>query len=206
MPTFYERLVLPRLLDFAMRQKPIMRQRAKVVPLARGRVLEIGLGSGLNLAFYDKGKLEKLFGLEPSAELRAIAAGRAREASLDVEFVGLRGEEIPLDDASVDSVVITYTLCTIPDVDRALREMRRVLRPQGELLFSEHGRAPDAGVRRWQDRLNPLWRRIAGGCNLNRPIDELLRDASFTLGQLDSMYLPGPRPLTFNYWGSARPA
>jgi ubiquinone/menaquinone biosynthesis C-methylase UbiE len=205
MASLYERFVLPRLLDLAMRQKPIMKQRAKVVPLAHGRVLEIGLGTGLNLAFYDRGKLEKLYGLEPSPELRDVAARRARETGLEIEFVGLRGEEIPLDDASVDTVVTTYTMCTIPDLERALGEMRRVLRTGGALLFSEHGRAPDAGVVRWQDRLNPLWRRIAGGCNLNRPIGDLLRDNAFAVDRLDTMYLPGPRPLTFNYWGTARP-
>ncbi|HZR82378.1 MAG TPA: class I SAM-dependent methyltransferase [Candidatus Binatia bacterium] len=203
MPSLYERYLLPRILDFAMRQKPIMRQRDKVVPLARGRVLEIGMGSGLNLAYYDRGKLEKLWGLEPSPELRAVAERRAREAGVSVEFVGLTGESIPLDDASVDTVVTTYTLCTIPDAERALLEMRRVLRPAGQLLFSEHGLAPDAPVARWQDRLNPLWRRIAGGCNLNRPIDELVRGAGFAIDPIDTMYLPGPRPFTFNYWGTA---
>ena len=200
---FYDRYVLPRMLDFAMRQPPIMKQREKVVPLATGRVLEIGLGSGLNLAYYDSSKLERLFGLEPSEELRAIAAERAREAGVDVEFVGLRGEEIPMDDASVDTVVITYTMCTIPDVKTALAEMRRVLRPRGRMLFTEHGVAPDASVARWQDRINGVWGKIAGGCNLNRDIPALIDEAGFVSESLETMYLPGPRPMTFNYWGSA---
>ena len=199
----YDRFILPRVLDFAMRQEPIMRQRRKVVPQAVGTILEIGLGSGLNLAVYDQSKVVKLYGLEPSKELRERASERAREAGVEVEFVGLTGESIPLEDGCIDTVVSTYTLCTIPDVARALMEMHRVLRPGGQLLFSEHGRAPDASVRVWQDRLNPIWRPIGGGCNLNRPIDELIRSAGFTLEGLETRYLPGPRPMTFNYWGAA---
>lgn len=206
MASLYERWILPRLLDFAMRQEPIARQRAKVVPRARGRVLEIGIGSGLNLPFYDRSRVEALVGIEPAAELRALATVRARESGLDCRLLDASAEDIPLDDRSVDTVVTTYTLCTIPDAPRALAEMRRVLRPGGELLFSEHGRAPDASVRRWQDRLNPLWRRIGGGCNLNRQIDALVRDAGFSIAGVDSMYVPGPRPMTFTTWGAATPA
>jgi ubiquinone/menaquinone biosynthesis C-methylase UbiE len=202
----YERFLLPKVLDFAMRQEPIARQRAKVVPLATGRVLEIGIGSGLNLSFYDRAKLAKLWGLDPSLELQKVARKRAAEAGIDVEFLALSGEAIPLDDASVDTVVTTYTLCTIPDAPRALGEMRRVLRPGGQLLFSEHGRAPDASVVRWQDRLNPVWKKIGGGCNLNRPMAELIGDAGFAVRSLQTMYLPGPRPMTFTYWGSAERA
>lgn len=199
----YDRFVLPRLLDFAMRQKPIAMQRQKVVPEASGRVLEIGIGSGLNLAFYDRGRVAKLWGLEPSEELRRIAGERARAAGMEVEFLGLPGEQIPLDDASVDTVVTTYTLCTIPGVERALGEMRRVLVPGGTMLFSEHGRAPDADVARWQDRLDRVWGYVAGGCHLNRPIAQLIRDAGFRMSALDSMYVPGPRPFTYTYWGRA---
>ena len=156
---FYDRHVLPKLLDFAMRQKPIMLQRGKVVPMAQGRVLEIGIGSGLNLEFYDRARVEKLWGLDPSEELRRLARERAHTAGIDVEFLGLPSEQIPLADASVDTVLTTYTLCTIPDVARALTEMRRVLRPGGVLVFSEHGRAPDSNVARWQDRLDGVWGR-----------------------------------------------
>jgi ubiquinone/menaquinone biosynthesis C-methylase UbiE len=199
----YDRYILPRVIDLAMRQEPVMRQRRKVVPQASGRVLEIGIGSGLNLAFYDRARVTKLWGLEPSEELRRVARDRAREAGLEVEFLGLPGESIPLEDASVDTVVTTYTLCTIPGVAQALHEMRRVLVPGGALLFSEHGRAPDPGVVRWQDRLNRAWGWIGGGCNLNRPIADLIRGAGFDLADLETMYLPGPRPMTYTYWGRA---
>lgn len=202
----YGRYVLPKLLDFAMRQKPIMMQREKVVPQARGRVLEIGVGSGLNLGFYDRTKVERLWGLDPSEELRRIARERAHAAGIDVEFVGLPSEQIPLDDESVDTVVTTYTLCTIPDVARALGEMRRVLAPGGTLIFSEHGRAPDPGVARWQDRLDRVWGHVAGGCHLNRAIAELIREAGFQIASLETMYLPGPRPFTYTSWGRAQRA
>lgn len=201
---FYDRWVLPRMLDFAMRQKPISMQRQKVVPQAAGRVLEIGIGSGLNLAFYDRGRVAKLWGLEPSEELRRVARERAKAAGMDVEFLGLPGEQIPLEDASVDTVVTTYTLCTIPGVERALDEMRRVLVPGGSMLFSEHGRAPDVDVARWQDRLDPFWGHVSGGCHLNRAIPDLIRGAGFRMTALDTMYVPGPRPFTYTYWGRAQ--
>jgi ubiquinone/menaquinone biosynthesis C-methylase UbiE len=199
----YAKYIWPAILDRVMRQEPVRRQREKIVPRARGRVLEIGVGSGLNLAHYDRAKVDKLSGLDPSLDLQRLARRRAEAAGIDVEFLTVSGEEIPLEDASVDTIVITYTMCSIPDVDRALKEMHRVLRPAGSLLFSEHGRAPDEGVVRWQDRLNPLWRRISGGCNMNRAIPDLLGAAGFKLAELDSLYLPGPRLLTFTYWGAA---
>ncbi len=199
----YEHWVLPKMLDFAMRQPPIMKQRQKVVPLASGRVLEIGMGSGLNLAFYDQGKVEKLWGLEPSTELRELASERARDADIDVEFVGLTGEEIPMDTAQCDSVVVTYTLCTIPDAVRALGEMRRVLKPGGRVIFTEHGRAPDQSVRTWQNRINGMWGKISGGCNLNRDVPQMIEDGGLKIETIETMYLPGPRPMTFNYWGTA---
>jgi len=199
----YDRYVLPKVLDFAMRQKPITLQRQKVVPQARGRVLEIGIGSGLNLGFYDRTQVQKLWGLDPSEELRRLARERARAANIDVDFLGLPSEQIPLEDASIDTVVSTYTLCTIPDVARALGEMRRVLAPDGVLLFSEHGRAPDASVERWQNRLDRVWGKIAGGCHLNRSVADLIRDAGFRIDTLDTMYLPGPRPFTYTFWGRA---
>lgn len=199
----YARHVLPRLLEWAMNDRPIMRQRAKVVPLAHGRVLEVGVGSGLNLAFYDKSKVEKVIGLDPSMELNVLARRRAAEAGLDVDWLGLSSEQIPLPDRSIDSIVITYTMCSIPDVASALLEMHRVLKPGASMYFSEHGAAPDASVRRWQDRINPLWGRIAGGCNVNRDVRGMLRRAGFELAEVESLYLPGPRPLAFNTWGRA---
>jgi len=199
----YAKYIFPAILDRVMRQEPVRRQREKVVPRARGRVLEIGVGSGLNLAFYDRAKVDRLVGLDPSLDLQRLARRRAETAAIEMEFIPVSSEEIPLEDASVDTVVITYTMCSILDVERALHEMHRVLRPEGSLLFSEHGRAPDAGVVRWQDRVNPIWRRISGGCNINRAIPDLLGAAGFRLAELDSMYLPGPRLLTFTYWGMA---
>lgn len=199
----YERYLLPPLLNYAMQQKPITYQRKKVVPMAEGRVLEIGIGSGLNLAHYEPGKVEKVWGLDPSAELRVMAEKNAAEVPFDVEFIGLEAEEIPLEDKSMDTVLVTYTLCTIPEVVRALKGMRRVLKPGGKLVFSEHGRAPDESVRKWQNRLNPIWNKIGGGCHLNRAIPDLITEGGFKLDKVDTMYLPGPRPMTFNYWGTA---
>ena len=202
----YDRYLLPYLIDFACGIEPVQRQRAKIVPRAQGRVLEIGIGTGRNLAFYDKAKLQKLCGLDPAAQMHRLARKRMRQAGLEVELIGLPAEQIPLPDASFDTVLITYTLCTIPDAVAALREMRRVLAPGGTLLFCEHGAAPDPGVRRWQDRINPLWKPIAGGCHLNRDIPALLREGGFRIDELETMYLPGPRPMTYNYWGSAAAA
>lgn len=201
--SFYERRILPKLVHWACSQRPNMRQREKVVPLAKGDVLEIGVGSGLNLRYYDTGKVRKVWGLEPSPEMTRLAEEAERPADLDIEFIDLPGEEIPLDDSSVDTVLVTYTLCTIPDVGGALEQMARVLREGGELVFCEHGAAPDDSVRRWQDRVNPLWRRVAGGCHLNRPIPQLIEGAGFEITSVETMYLPGWRPGTFNYWGRA---
>lgn len=200
---FYATYVFPKILDLVMRQEPIRRQREKIVPRAYGRVLEVGVGSGLNLPHYDRGKLAALYGLDPSLELQRLARERADAAGVPIQFLPVSGEQIPLADASVDSIVITYTMCSIPDVGAALFEMHRVLRPGGELFFSEHGRAPDTGVVRWQDRLNPLWRRLSGGCNLNRAIPDLLGAAGFSLPELSTLYLPGPRLMTYTYWGTA---
>ena len=159
---FYSKYVLPRVVDFSCSTKPCMRQREKVVPLASGEVLEIGVGSGLNFPFYDASHVTRLWGLEPSPEMRQLAGDAVQSLPFKFEFIDLPGEEIPLDANSVDTVLITYTLCTIPDTEPALRGMARVLRPGGKLIFCEHGAAPDASVRRWQERLNPAWSRIGG--------------------------------------------
>ena len=191
----------------AMKDKPIGRQRGKLVPEASGRVLEIGLGSGRNLPYYDADKVQELIGVEPSLELAARADKLAQQAGLEkkLKVLPTGAEEMPLEDKSVDTVVMTYTLCSVLEVDRALAEIMRVMKPSARLLFSEHGRAPDSGVRRWQNALNPLWKRIAGGCHLNRDIPGLLRKAGFRLEGLEELYLPGPRPLRYNYLGVARP-
>ena len=202
---FYDKHILPRFINCACGAPPIMKQRQKVVPRASGTVLEIGIGTGLNLPFYDAARVDRLIGLDPSEESWALAGERAAHLDFDVEFIGLPGEEIPLETASVDTVLVTYALCTIPDPVSALQGMARVLRPGGELIFCEHGKAPDAGVRKWQDRINPFWQRIAGGCNLNRDIPALLGAGGFKVDEMDQMYLPkSPRFASFNYWGSAR--
>lgn len=201
---FYDRHILPRLLDAAMSTKPITYQRRKVVPRAQGRVLEIGFGAGHNLPFYDPAKVEKLWALEPSDEMRTRAKERVAATSIPFEFLGLSGEQIPLDNESADSILITYTMCTIPDVAKALTEMRRVLKPAGKMIFCEHGMAPDENTARWQKRLTPVWVPLCGGCHLNRPIPNLIRDAGFRVDDMETMYLPGtPRFAGFNYWGSA---
>ena len=201
---FYENHILPRFIDFACDQEPVAKQRQKVVPLAEGRVLEVGMGSGLNIPFYDPSRVEMVWGLEPSEGMRRRAQPRMSQAPFPIEWLGLPGEEIPLDDDSADSVLLTYTLCTIPDFRTALGQMRRVLKPGGRLLFSEHGAAPDAGVRKWQDRINPVWKKFSGGCNINRDVPKVLAEAGFELQELDSMYLPGPLKIAaFQYWGYA---
>lgn len=202
--SFYDRYVLPRLTNLACGTKPTRRQRDKIVHRAYGDVLEIGFGSGLNLAHYDNEKVRKVFGLEPAEGMRALARTRIEASNLDVELIDLPGEEIPLDDNSVDSVLVTYTLCTIPDAVAALRGMRRVLKPRGHLFFCEHGKAPDASVQQWQQRINPVWRRFAGGCNMDRDIPTLLQEGGFTIEDDNRMYIPGLRVLSYNYWGSAR--
>lgn len=204
--SWYDRRVLPWLIDFACGIKPVRRQRRKVVPQAQGRVLEIGIGTGLNLEHYDKARVRAIVGLDPGLEMHRLARKRVAQAGIPVELVGLSAEKIPFDAGTFDTVVVTYSLCTIPDPVAALREMRRVLKPGGRLLYCEHGRAPDESVRRWQDRLTPMWSKLAGGCHLNRDIPALLREAGFASDDLETLYLPGPRPLTFNYWGTARPA
>lgn len=201
----YSRYILPKVVHFTCGLKPSMRQREKVVPRARGRVLEVGIGSGLNLPFYNPANVTKVWGLDPSPEMTHMAERIARAVRFDVEFISLPGDEIPLADDSVDTVLVTYTLCTIPETILALRQMRRVLRSDGELIFCEHGAAPDANVRRWQNRLTPLWRRLGGGCHLNRPIPALIEAGGFRITSLDTMYIPGWRPASFNYWGTAVP-
>lgn len=202
--SFYEDHCLPHLINLACNIKPVRKQREKVVPLAEGRVLEVGMGPGLNIPFYDPARVEFVWGLEPAEAMRKKAAPMLAKAPFDVEWLGLPGEEIPLDDDSADTVLLTYTLCTIPDWLCALGQMRRVLKPSGKLVFCEHGRAPDAGVRKWQGRLNPIWNKLAGGCHLNRPIPDLLGAAGFEIQTMESAYIPGPRIAAFNYWGVAR--
>jgi len=202
----YNRYILPRAVHLACSGRTQARQRGKVVPRARGRVLEIGIGSGLNLPFYDAARVSKVWGFDPSPQMRAMAEKVARDVPVDVEFVGLAGHEVPLETASVDTVVVTYTLCSIPEPEPALREAARVLKPGGELLFCEHGEAPDESVRRWQRRLTPIWSRFGGGCQLGRPIPAIIERGGFRLTALESAYLPGWPFASFTYWGAATPA
>lgn len=202
--SFYEDRVLPKLINCTCGSKTVRKQREKIVHRARGDVLEIGFGGGLNLPYYDRGNVRKVFGLEPSEGMRRSAEPVIEASDIDVELIDLPGEEIPLDDNAVDSVLVTYTLCTIPDAPAALQGMRRVLKPGGRLFFCEHGRAPDKPVHRWQNRLNGIWRVFSGGCNINRDIPALIQQAGFTIEDDNRMYIPGIRALSYNFWGAAR--
>jgi len=199
----YERYLLPTLVHRTCSGTTSLRQRAKVVPLAQGDVLEVGFGSGLNLPFYDPAKVTKVWGLDPSAELWRMASRAVKDAAFEVEMVPARGENIPLESGRFDTAVMTYTLCTIPDPGRGLREVARVLKPGGRLLFCEHGVAPDAGVRRWQRRLTPLWRRVSGGCHLDRDVPALLQSAGFEVTEMEAAYLPGWSVAGYQYRGAA---
>ncbi len=200
---FYEKFVLPRLINLAMQNTVTTAERARFAPLASGTVLEVGAGSGLNIPFYAR-EVRQLYALDPSLELWRLALKRVARASFPVEFIQSSAESIPFDDETIDTVVTTWTLCTIPDPLKALTEMKRVLKPPGRLLFIEHGRSPDSRVVAWQDRLTPLWRRIAGGCHLNRRIDELILTAGFGIDLLETGYTQGPKPLVYLYRGLAR--
>jgi ubiquinone/menaquinone biosynthesis C-methylase UbiE len=200
---FYDRHIFPRLLDLAMRNKEVVRYRAAVVPRALGTALEVGVGSGLNLPFYGSA-VRRLYAVEPDDKLLGMARNNARSAAFPVEFLAHAGESLPLEDSCVDTVVTTFTLCTIADVQAALREMKRVLKPDGLLLFAEHGLAPDPSVQRWQNRLNPVWKRWAGGCNLDRRMDDLIVQAGFDFLDLSKGYAKGPRAMSYVYSGAAR--
>jgi ubiquinone/menaquinone biosynthesis C-methylase UbiE len=201
---FYQRHVLPCLTHLAMSQGQLLPLRQHVVAAAEGRVLEIGVGSGLNFPHYGTG-VGSVIGLEPSAQLLRMARPRAKVAAVPITLLDASAEAIPLDTGSIDTVVTTWTLCTIPNASAALAEMRRVLRPGGALLFVEHGRAPEAGVARWQDRLDPFWSYLAGGCHLNRTMDDLVAAAGFRIEALENPRLSGPRTHTYLYEGRARP-
>ncbi|CAM3946570.1 class I SAM-dependent methyltransferase [Ectopseudomonas alcaliphila] len=199
----YDRHVLPHLIDFACGMGAVMKARSQIVPLAKGRVLEIGIGTGLNLSFYDPQRVDLVVGVDPSADMQHLARDRAARCQVPVEMIALELGQIQAEDASFDDIVCTFTLCTIPDAVAALGEMRRVLKPGGRLLFCEHGLAPDLPVVRWQRRLTPLWKPLAGGCHLDRDIPALITAGGFHIRQLDTGYLKGPRPMTHVYRGWA---
>ena len=200
---FYDRHIMPRVVDFACGMKPITYQRRLVVPAAEGVVLEIGIGSGLNLPFYQPAKVTKLIGVDPDDHLWARSRKRRAASPIPIERIGLSGEEIPLEAKTADTVVVTYALCTIPDPVQALKEMARVLKPGGKLIFSEHGEAPEPNIQKWQERIKPYWMKIAGGCRPGRPILDLLTQGGWREEHFEQGYIPGPKPLTYNYWGTA---
>jgi ubiquinone/menaquinone biosynthesis C-methylase UbiE len=201
---FYQERVLPWLVHLSMRQRRLAPYRSRVVSSATGRVLEVGIGSGLNLPFYGN-TVAEIIGLEPSPKLLDMAAAAPRKSQIPLRLIEGTAEAIPIEEKSVDAVVTTWTMCSIPEIQSALHEMRRVLRPDGHLLFVEHGRAPEPGVRWWQDHLPPAWKLLSGGCHLNRAIEELIESAGFRIERLDRGYMQGPKLMTFMYEGSARP-
>lgn len=201
---FYARRVLPHIINMAMKNKDATRLREAWIPQARGEVLEVGIGSGLNLPFYSA-EVQRVYGVEPSLALQEMARKRAATGRINIDFLSQSAEEpLPLPDQSIDTIVMTWTLCSIPNAPKALGQMKRVLKSDGRLLFIEHGRAPDLGVVVWQDRLTPVWKRIGAGCHLNRKIDELIAASGFEIGELRTCYLPGPRPMTYTYQGFAQ--
>ncbi len=200
----YQRFVLPKLINSAMKAPPMTRIRGELVPQARGRVLEVGIGSGLNLPFYDSAV--NVTGLDPSTELQVYARETAAISGLDVHFIADSCENIPTENSAFDTVVVTWSLCSIPEPEQALAEIRRVLKPGGSLIFAEHGLAPHPEVARWQHRLNPVWGMIGGGCHLNRKIDHLIQQAGFRFESLTEGYVEGPKFAAYMYRGIARPA
>ena len=200
----YEKFVLPKVLDVCCSTKPITYQRNKIVPNAEGTILEIGIGSGLNIPYYQKSNIKKIYGLDPSPELCEMAKKAAHNNEIKIDFLIEGAEEIKLPSQSIDTVLITYTLCSIPNPNDALKEMKRVLKHDGKILFCEHGAAPDLNVFKWQNRINPLWGKLFGGCNINRDIPSIILNSGFKINKLEQMYLPStPKIVGYNYWGSA---
>ena len=198
----YDKYILPKFLNCACGSKPINYQRQKVVPLAKGKVLDIGIGSGLNIPFYNSDKIDKVIGIDPSHELIDLAKELANDSKASIELVIGSAESIPYPDNFFDTVLVTYTMCTIPNVAIANKEMWRVLKDDGRLIFCEHGLAPDKKISKWQNRIDPFWGKIAGGCHLNRDIQKLITDAGFSFESLDKMYIPStPKFTGYNYWG-----
>ena len=203
--SLYNKYILPKFLNCACGSKPINYQRQKIVPLAKGKVLDIGIGSGLNIPFYNSDKIDKVIGIDPSHELIELAKELANDSKASIDFVIGSAESIPYPDNFFDTVLVTYTMCTIPNVAIANKEMWRVLKDDGRLIFCEHGLAPDKKISKWQNRIDPFWGKIAGGCHLNRDIQKLITDAGFSFESLDKMYLPStPKFAGYNYWGVSK--
>ena len=203
--SWYEKFFLPKVCDKCCSTKPINYQRNKVVPLAKGIVLEIGIGSGLNIPFYNKNNIEKIIGLDPSEELNFLAKKVAKKNNIEIDFIISGAEDIALPDNSIDTILITYTLCTIPDLDNSMAEIKRVLKSDGKFIFCEHGIAPDQNIVKWQTRINPIWKALMGGCNINRNIPKIISDGGFDITNISEMYLPStPKIVGYNYWGIAQ--
>ena len=200
--SLYNKYILPKFLNCACGSKPINYQRQKVVPLAKGKVLDVGIGSGLNIPFYNSDKIDQVIGIDPSHELIELAKELANDSKASIDLVIGSAESIPYPDNFFDTVLVTYTMCTIPNVAIANKEMWRVLKDDGRLIFCEHGLAPDKKISKWQNRIDPFWGKIAGGCHLNRDIQKLITDAGFSFESLDKMYIPStPKFAGYNYWG-----
>lgn len=200
---FYNKYILPKIINAGCGTKPIRKQREKVLPLCKGIVLEVGCGSGLNFSFYEENNIDKLYALEPDKEMLRKAESVVKEVNFPITFLETGAEKIPLEDDSIDTALLTYTLCTIPDPLAALLEIRRVLKKGGKLVFCEHGMAPENNVKKMQNFINSFWL-FVGGCNLNRDIPSLIKDAGFLVDNLETMYLPKtPKWFGYNYWGSA---
>ena len=200
----YDKYVLPHLLNCSCNTKPFIYQRKKVVPLATGNVLEVGIGSGLNLPYYQKDNIKEIWGLDPSEELLEMARKKAKVEAMDVQFLNAKAEAIELDDNYFDTVLMTYTMCTIPNLSQALSEIKRVMKTTGRLVFCEHGASPEQQVFKWQNRVNNIWSKISGGCNINKNIPSIIESSGLIISQMETMYLPKtPKILGYNYWGSA---
>jgi ubiquinone/menaquinone biosynthesis C-methylase UbiE len=200
----YNKYILPKVIDWACKQEPTMRQREKVIPLATGKVLEIGIGSGLNLPIYNGENVNHLTAIDPSKEMWDKNVNNTEKLEYGFDFIEAFAEKIPVDNNSFDTVVTTYTLCTIPDLNKAFEEIRRVIKPSGKLVFCEHGKAPDKAIQNWQNIINPIAKRIAGGCHWNRDIPLIITSNGFKIDNMDTMYIPGWKPGSFNYWGTAK--
>jgi len=205
MKKFYEKYVLPKIINCACGTKPILIQRQKIVPSASGVILEIGVGSGVNIPYYSNSNVKKLIGLDLQQDNWDQAYKIAKKSNISIDLLQGDGEELPIPNNSIDTVLITYTMCTIPNVQRTLAEIKRVLNSEGKLLFCEHGLAPDKNVQKWQNKLNPIWKKCLGGCNLNRNIPELVLKSGFSFESINEMYIPStPKFVGYNYWGAAK--
>ncbi|HHI82386.1 MAG TPA: class I SAM-dependent methyltransferase [Rhizobiales bacterium] len=207
MPGFYEHRIVPRLINLACASSAIEHQRKLVVPQAHGVVLEAGIGSGLNLPFYDKSRVRTIIGVDPGKGILELGRERFEKSPIPVEIINQSAEDIPLETNSADTVLLTWSACSIPDIKTALGEMRRVLKPGGQLIFCEHGKSPDAHIAWRQNLLNKVWPKLAGGCNLNRDIPALLTGAGFKIKTLDGFYaMKAAKSLTWHFRGLAEPA